>query len=102
MEDREFEVTLHRHLADLAPAFKDSRRKELEALHEAFAKGDDAELLRLAHMTRGVGTSYGIPHIEAIGAELEEALRRQDHDALASCLLRYDDYLRQLRIKVED
>ena len=101
MDDPEYEVTLHRHLADLAPAFKETRRKELEALNAAFAKGDDPELLRLAHMMKGVGTSYGVPRIEALGAELEQAIDRRDYEAIALHLLQYDEYLRRLRIKVE-
>ncbi len=102
MENAEYEVKVGRHLADLIPAFMDSRRKELEALNAAFSRGDGEELRKLAHRMTAFGTSYGFARIAQLGTELEAAARRGDHDAVASLLLAYDDYLRRVRIKIAD
>ena len=102
MENQEHEVKVGRHLADLIPSFMDSRRKELEALNAAFSRGDGEELRKLAHRMAGFAASYGFERMARLGTELEAAARRGDHDAVASLLLSYDDYLRRVRIKIAD
>ncbi len=102
MSEENNELIVPKHLADLMPSFMANRRKELDELEQAFAKGHLDKLLKLATKIEGFGGSQGFPPIKEFGTELREAAIRADYDALAAYILLYRQYLDRVRLRVEE
>jgi HPt (histidine-containing phosphotransfer) domain-containing protein len=65
----------------------------------SFLASDDYEALRvLGHNLKGTGSSYGFPEITRLGAKLESAAKRTDHDALADEIIRLAGYLSRVQL----
>jgi HPt (histidine-containing phosphotransfer) domain-containing protein len=94
-------VKVSKDIQDLVPAFMANRHKEVDALRAALEANDLETLRRLAHRMRGVGASYGFPHVSVIGKAIEDGVRRQDRVGLAAQINVYRDYLARVEIAYE-
>lgn len=87
-------VCIDPELADLIPGFLENRARDVETIRKAVERGDCEEVRTLAHNMKGTGGGYGFDAITDIGAELYQAAKKMDMQAilvLADELSRYLD-----------
>ena len=89
-------------LEDLIPGFLQNRRNDLQLMQAASAAGDFAELRRLGHIMKGVGSGYGFTRITELGAEIEQAAASQEAAAIALLASQLENYLNRLTIVYEE
>lgn len=80
-------------LLDLAPAYLESRREDVNELRASLARGDLSEVQRIGHKLKGSGRSYGFPEISNLGRELEAASGRDDTAMIMALIDRLESYL---------
>ena len=83
-------------LAELVPAFLESRRRDVDTIAAALERSDYDNVRILGHNMKGSGAGYGFTRITEIGSSLEQAAgRRADKEILAGTaeLVRYLDGL---------
>src|ERR1019366_1599143 len=89
-------VEVDEGLADLIPGFLAHKRADVVTILEAIARGDYAEIGRIAHRIKGEGASFGFETMTEMGRSLEQAVAMRDDGAvttLARQLLNYMDRL---------
>jgi HPt (histidine-containing phosphotransfer) domain-containing protein len=95
MPDRTI-VEVDQDLSDLIPGFLTHKRGDINRIFEAVARGDYAEISRIAHRFKGEGSSYGFDAMTAIGRSLELTAAIRDGSGattLARQLLSYLDHV---------
>jgi HPt (histidine-containing phosphotransfer) domain-containing protein len=95
MPDR-VRVEVDEGLSDLIPGFLTHKRADVAAIVEAIARGDYAEIARIAHRIKGEGGSYGFDTMTELARSLEVAAARRDNSTattLARQLLSYIDHV---------
>ena len=97
----EYKVVVAKDLEDLIPVFMKNRGKELDTLRVALAAADFEQLRQLGHRMKGVGTSYGFPHVSAFGKTIEDGARSGDRTSIDASIRAYGDYLAKVRISYE-
>ncbi len=83
-------------LAEMVPAFLESRRRDVDTIVAAVERADYDNVRILGHNMKGSGAGYGFNRITEIGSSLEQAAgRRADKEILAGTaeLVRYLDGL---------
>ena len=97
----EFKVVVAKDLEDLIPVFMKNRGKELDTLRVALAAADFEQLRQVGHRMKGVGTSYGFPHVSAFGKTIEDGARSGDRTSIDASIRAYGDYLAKVQISYE-
>lgn len=69
-------------IADLVPGFVARRRVEIDGLLKQLEEEDFESIERLGHNLKGCATPYGFPGLSRLGAELEDAGRARDIEAI--------------------
>lgn len=64
------------YLAPLRARFRSGLGERLAAMERALATADGEALTREVHKLRGAAAGFGMPHLAALAADAEEALRR--------------------------
>lgn len=99
--DESHTITLAGDFAELVPRFLENRRNEVAALREALAQGGYAELQRIGHRMRGLGSSYGFDLVSALGGRIEEGALAADSQAVAAAIADYADHLDRVKVIYE-
>ena len=68
--------------ASLMPRFLRRRAEDVTTMRAALARGEYERIQTLGHNLKGTGAAYGLPNLGEIGAALEDAAGRRDHDAV--------------------
>jgi HPt (histidine-containing phosphotransfer) domain-containing protein len=89
-------------LEHIMPAYLAWRREEVSELMALLAASDFERLAKLSHNIKGTGTSYGLPDLSHIGADLELAAQRCDAVAAGAQLMQLKYYLEHLRVEIPD
>jgi len=97
----EYKVVVAKDLEDLIPVFMKNRGKELDTLRVALAAADFEQLRQLGHRMKGVGTSYGFPHVSDFGKTIEDGARSGDRTSIDASIRAYGDYLAKVQIRYE-
>ena len=94
-------VSIDPDLEPLIPGFLDNRRNDIEILTAALNAGEFATVQSTGHSLKGVGGGYGFALISEIGAELENAAKRQDAEAIQTQIDALRDYLDNIEVVFE-
>lgn len=95
-------VRVDADLEDLIPGFLQNRQNDLQQMQAALAAGDFADLHRLGHIMKGVGTGYGFTPISELGEAIERAAARHDAAAITLSATQLEDYLNRITIVYEE
>jgi len=87
-------------LADLLPAYRENRARELELLRAALKDNDLATVQQLGEQMYGVGNPYGFRQVTTFGRMIREACAIKDKAALAQVLDQYAEYLGKVTITI--
>jgi len=85
-------------LEHIFPAYLAWRREEVPELIALLAASDFERLAKLSHNIKGTGTSYGLPDLSRIGADLELAAKQRDTAAAGAQLTQLNYYLEHLQV----
>lgn len=77
----------------LRPAYLNKRRQEVPLILELLAGEDYERIATLAHNLKGTGAAYGFPQMSVIGAEMEEAAKLGDEEAVRRQVLHLERQL---------
>jgi HPt (histidine-containing phosphotransfer) domain-containing protein len=103
MENRALEtitIDMPPGLEQIMPAYLAWRREEVPELLALLAASDFERLAKLSHNIKGTGTSYGLPDLSRIGADLELAAKQCDTDAASAQLTQLNYYLQRVQVVV--
>lgn len=95
----EIVVRVDAEIADMVPLFLANRRRDVELLREAIARGDDEAVRRTGHILKGVGGGYGFPGISKIGERIECAALDREPAALGMAVDELADFLARVRVE---
>ncbi len=88
-------------LAELVPGFLENRRRDVEAIAAALAHADYENVRILGHNMKGSGAGYGLNRITEIGASLEQAAGRREHEEIRARAAELARYLDGLHVEYE-
>jgi len=77
----------------MVPRYLSNRASDLIALRGALEAGDFAAMRPIGHKMKGTGASFGLREVTDIGAALEGAAKRADHEAARAAIDRLDGFL---------
>jgi histidine phosphotransfer protein HptB len=89
-------------LEHIMPAYLAWRRKEVPELIALLAASDFERLAKLSHNIKGTGTSYGLPELSRIGADLELAAKQRDANAASAQLTQLNYYLEHVQVAAHE
>jgi signal transduction histidine kinase/DNA-binding response OmpR family regulator len=92
-DDAASAVEVSAELKELVPGFLANKRRDIVLLRAALGRRDYAGLQRLGHTLKGEGGSYGFDAISELGAELEQAARQNDAQAVEELIASLSRYL---------
>jgi CheY-like chemotaxis protein/HPt (histidine-containing phosphotransfer) domain-containing protein len=88
-------------IADLVPAFLQSRRKDTGAISAALELGDFENVRVLGHNMKGSGGGFGFARISEIGASLEDAAVRKGAGEIRMQCAALVQYLDRVHVESE-
>ena len=91
-------VHVDEEIEDLIPGFLENRRKDVNALGEALAKGDYETIRTLGHAMKGAGGGYGFDTITDIGGSLEQAAKDEDAQEIRKRINELSAYLERVEV----
>ena len=91
-------VRIPTELMDIAPAYLESRKRDLAALKDALTRKDFDFIARLSHKTKGTAGGYGFAELTVIAKSLEMAARSQNTDDAEAAFSAMTRYLRDVEI----
>lgn len=91
-------VEIDASLEELIPTFLQNRRVDVETLTQALAAENFVAIQHIGHRLHGDGGGYGFAEIGELGATLEAAAPRRDHDCIAQQIARLTDYLNRVSV----
>lgn len=91
-------VRIDPELVDLIPGFLENRWKDVAAIKAALARGDLEYVLGIGHRMKGCGGGYGFPVLSDVGAAIENAAQRLNHEGVLQAVSKLEDYLTRLEI----
>ena len=94
-------VHVDMEIEDLIPGFLENRRKDIETLQKALAKGDYETIRELGHTMKGAGGGYGFDAITDIGQSLEQAGKDKNPEAIQSWVKKLSNYLGRVEVVYE-
>lgn len=94
-------VHVDAELEDLIPGFLENRRKDIETLQKAMAKGDYETIQKLGHTMKGAGGGYGFDAITDIGRSLEQAAKEKNAEEIRKQVGELLHYLEHVEVVYE-
>ena len=91
-------VSISRDLEDIVPIFLANRSKDLLTLRTAVVTQDFPTIQTLGHRMKGDGGGYGFNQISTIGAVMELAAKRHDHQAIEQHIAELEDFLKRVDV----
>lgn len=91
-------VRINRDLEEIVPIFLANRNKDLPTLRAALAAKDFSTIQTLGHRMKGDGGGYGFDQISTIGAVMELAAKRHDHQAIEEQIAELEDFLKRVEV----
>ncbi|MBF0158243.1 MAG: Hpt domain-containing protein [Magnetococcales bacterium] len=91
-------VMIDRELEQLIPGYLANRWKDVAAIEQALAQGDQESIRILGHRMKGSGAGYGFEEITAIGRQLEQAADQGDQAVVAQLRQHLVHYLESIEI----
>jgi HPt (histidine-containing phosphotransfer) domain-containing protein len=102
-EMEKFVVHIDPDLSDLMPGFLTRKRDDARTILSAICCShiDFEELARLGHKIKGEGGSFGLDAISTYGAEIEQAARNHDAEAIRHLAGELALYLASVQIEYD-
>lgn len=91
-------VRIPEELRDIAPAYLESRKRDLTALKDALTRKDFEFIAKLSHKTKGTAGGYGFGELSEIAKSLEMAANSRNSPALEQAFDAMAAYLRDVEI----
>ncbi len=85
-------VRIPEELRDIAPAYLESRKRDLAVLKDALTRKDFDFLAKLSHKTKGTAGGYGFDELSVIAKSLETAAKSRnpvEAESAFTAMLRY-------------
>jgi HPt (histidine-containing phosphotransfer) domain-containing protein len=79
-------VRVDADLHDLVPRYLENRRKDVQTITEALARGDFDLIWTLSHNMKGTGKCYGMAALTSMGHALAGAAKARDGEAVQTNL----------------
>jgi len=86
-------------IADIVPIFLNNIRNHPREILDAVANGNFAVPRTLGHNMKGTGSAYGFPEITNFGAQIEQAAKDEDPDAIRTTARELALYLEHLKVE---
>jgi len=102
-EMKKFIAHVDMDLRDLIPGFLANKRRDTMAILSAISTEHVGyeELSRIGHKLKGEGGSYGLDAISVYGAEIEQAAKNYDAEAIRRCVNELAAYLDSVQIEYD-
>jgi HPt (histidine-containing phosphotransfer) domain-containing protein len=102
-EMKKFIAQVDPDLCDLIPGFLEHKRGDTRKILSGICSEhiDFEELCKIGHQLKGEGGSYGLDAISLYGAEIEQAARNHDTEAIRHCANDLAAYLDCVQIQYE-
>ncbi|HEY3323028.1 MAG TPA: Hpt domain-containing protein [Planctomycetota bacterium] len=97
-DDTRIPVRVRADIADLVPAFLDSRRREVAAIPDALQAADYSQIRSWAHNMAGTGSAFGFHFITEIGRAMEAASKAADAMTINACADKLAKYLNRIEV----
>ena len=97
-ERRQEVADLDAQIADLVRDYLASRKKDVERIAAALARGDLAAIRAIGHNMRGSGRIFGFNRLTAMGTDLQSAAEAADHDAIERLQRRLASYVTRAEV----
>jgi CheY-like chemotaxis protein len=97
-----FTITIDPDLEDLVPGYLEKRRKDIERFRECLDEKDFDELRSMGHKVKGSGGGYGFNGLSIIGADIENAAKLSDENAMKQHLEQYEAYIKGVKVVYEE
>lgn len=100
---KKFVAHVDSDLSDLMPGFLARKRSDARAILSGISSEhiDFEELSKLGHKIKGEGGSFGLDAISVYGAQIEQAARNRDADAIHQSATEFAAYLDAIQIEYE-
>lgn len=85
-------------IAELVPAYLNSRKADLILLLNALRNRDYTVIQHLAHNMKGVADSYGFKGLSNLGAALEEAAKEKNETSVKGLIADIGAYLNSIEL----
>jgi HPt (histidine-containing phosphotransfer) domain-containing protein len=90
---------IDKDLEEIVPAFLEGRKKDTEVIKKFVLDKNFEELRSVGHKLKGTAGSYGFMGLSKIGAQIEEAAKASNIDALKKLSLEYENHIKQVEVK---
>ncbi|HIJ78747.1 MAG: Hpt domain-containing protein [Desulfobulbaceae bacterium] len=94
-------VKVDQDLLDLIPGFLKNKKNDINKIKTALPLGDYETVRVTGHNMKGSGAGYGFLEISEIGAGIETAAGKQDHEQIIYLLNQLTDYLDRVSFEPE-
>ena len=95
-------VAVDGSLSDIVPIFLSNIRENPAAIVKALSSGDLQIPRTLGHNMKGTGTAYGFPVITDLGAQIEQAAKDGNVEAIRAKTSELASYLERLRVEYQE
>ncbi len=92
-------VQIPEELRDIAPAYLESRKRDLAVLKDALTRKDFDFIVELSHKTKGTAGGYGFTELTSIAKSLEMAAKSQNLDEVEAAFAAMMRYLSTVEIQ---
>ena len=99
MSDEKIVVQVDPDLEDLIPGFLKNRTLEVEKLRSEIDKNNFENIASMGHSIKGVGGGYGFELMSELGANIEDAAKQSNVEAIRENIDRLDDYLKRVEVE---
>jgi HPt (histidine-containing phosphotransfer) domain-containing protein len=86
-------------LRDIAPAYLESRKRDLAVLKDALTRKDFDFVAKLSHKTKGTAGGYGFAELTTIAKSLEMAAKSQNPAEAEAAFIAMSSYLSTVEIQ---
>jgi len=90
---------IDKDLEEIVPPFLEGRKKDTEVIKKFVSDKNFEELRSVGHKLKGTAGSYGFMGLSKIGAQIEEAAKASNIDALKKLSLEYENHIKQVEVK---
>ena len=92
-------VRIPEELREIAPAYLESRKRDLAVLKDALTRKDFDFIAKLSHKTTGTAGGYGFDELSQIAKSLEMAAQSQNSVEAESAFAAMNRYLEKVEIQ---
>ena len=96
--EEKFVLEVSAELEALMPTFFANRRRDVEKIAKALARGDFDRIRAIGHGVKGAGGTYGSAVISRLGARIEQAAIEQNADEINADVRALADYLERVEL----